>query len=180
VETTDRQAVLSPLAPFMIMKRGYRELEYVFKVVAACENGDLPCGPAIDAGVDMGPNEVGYMDELTSLPVAQDTLQVFPDVWLRFSVLANESEKVVNSTSLAVKDYKSLPSLRPYNLARRHFSEIRTRVSHMPLSAESNLPVRHKEIRMYSHQSVFAFDYQIGCRVIVSFDVLGIEIRWRR
>jgi hypothetical protein len=139
VETADRQAVLSPFSPFMIMKRGYRELEYVFKVVAACENGDLPCGLAIDAGVDMGPNEVGYMDELTSPPVAQDTLQVFPDVWLQFSVLANESEKDVDMTSHALKYYQSLASVRPDDQLRRRVAEIRTRISHMPLKCRKQL-----------------------------------------
>jgi hypothetical protein len=139
METAYRHLVLSPLAPVTIVKPSYRELEYVLVIVAASEYGDLPCSFAIDTAVDVRANEVGYMDELTCLPVAQDTLQFFPAVWLQFSVLAKESEKVVNMTSHAVKYYQSLASVRPDDQLRRRVSEIRTRISHMPLKCRKQL-----------------------------------------
>ena len=139
METAYWHLVLSPLAPVMTVKRSYRELEYILVIVATGENGDLPCSLAIDAGLDVRPNEVGYMYKLTCLPVDQGTLQLYPAVWLQFSVLAKESEEVVNVTSHAVKSYRSLASVRPEDQLRRRVSIIRTSISHMPLTAEKQL-----------------------------------------
>jgi hypothetical protein len=168
------------LRPVHVVKFNYSELEYVLEIVATGENGDLPCGPVIDIFIDVGADEVGYMNKLAFLPSVKDTLQILPAGWLLFGVLANKAEEAIDMTGLAVKHYKSLASLRPGDLVRRRFSEMCTRLSHRPLNEESNSPVRHEQIRMYPHHSIVAFDYQIGCRVIISFYVLRIEIGWRR
>jgi hypothetical protein len=168
------------LRPVDIVKSSYRQLEQVLVVVAAGENGYLPRCPPIDTGVEVGTDKIGYIGELTLLPSVQNHLQVSPAVILLIGTFDNKSEKLVDMIGIAAKPDPSLTILGPGDLVRRRLAELSTGVRPMLLHGGCHLPVRHEQIRMYPHPPVLAFDYQIGCRVIISFYVLRIEIRWRR